>query len=96
MIREFVLFAFGVLRPVHASRYAAELGVRQVVDSAHASCMAPTGLISSDVVYEYGKSEHLLLPVEPARVNHIFSECSSALQGFGRGGIRIERDSRHA
>src|SRR5262250_1787047 len=72
--RNFVLFAFGGAAPVHASRYAAELGVRQVVIPLTASVHGATGLISSDVVYEYGKSEHLLLPVEPARVNHIFSE----------------------
>lgn len=29
--RNFVLFAFGGAAPVHASRYAAELGVRPVV-----------------------------------------------------------------
>ncbi|MBM4299527.1 MAG: hydantoinase/oxoprolinase family protein, partial [Deltaproteobacteria bacterium] len=58
--RNFVLFAFGGAAPVHASRYAAELGVRQVVIPLTASVHGATGLISSDVVYEYGKSEHVL------------------------------------
>ena len=71
--RNFVLFAFGGAAPVHASRYAAELGVRQVVIPLTASVHGATGLISSDLVYEYGKSEHVVLPVEPALVNDNFS-----------------------
>ena len=46
--RNFVLFAFGGAAPVHASRYAAELGVRQVVIPLTASVHGATGLISSD------------------------------------------------
>ena len=71
--RDFVLFAFGGAAPVHASRYAAELGVRQVVIPLTASVHGATGLISSDLVYEYGKSEHVVLPVGPALVNDNFS-----------------------
>jgi N-methylhydantoinase A len=82
---------------VHASRYAAELGVRQVVIPLTASVHGATGLISSDVVYEYGKSEHLLLPVEPVRVNHIFSELLEraykdlAAAGFAPNEIDVMR-----
>jgi len=95
--RNFVLFAFGGAAPVHASRYAAELGVRQVVIPLTASVHGATGLISSDVVYEYGKSEHLLLPVAPARVNHIFSELFEraykdlAAAGFAPNEIHVMR-----
>jgi N-methylhydantoinase A len=71
--RNFVLFAFGGAAPVHASRYAAELGIRQVVVPLTASVHGATGLISSDVVYEYGKSDHVVVPVEIARVNENFS-----------------------
>jgi N-methylhydantoinase A len=71
--RNFVLFAFGGAAPVHASRYAAELGIRQVVIPLTASVHGATGLISSDVVYEYGKSDHVVVPVEPDRVNENFS-----------------------
>jgi N-methylhydantoinase A len=70
--RNFVLFAFGGAAPVHASRYAAELGIRQVVIPLTASVHGATGLISSDVVYEYGKSDHVVVPVAPARVNENF------------------------
>jgi N-methylhydantoinase A len=71
--RNFVLFAFGGAAPVHASRYAAELGIRQVVIPLTASVHGATGLISSDVVYEYGKSDHVVVPVKAGRVNENFS-----------------------
>ena len=70
--RNFVLFAFGGAAPVHASRYASELGIRQVVIPLTASVHGATGLISSDVVYEYGKSDHVVVPVDAGRVNENF------------------------
>ena len=71
--RKFVLFAFGGAGPVHASRYAAELGIRQVVIPLTASVHGATGLISSDLVYEYGKSDHVVVPVKIDHVNDNFS-----------------------
>jgi N-methylhydantoinase A len=71
--RNFVLFAFGGAAPVHAGRYAAELGIRQVIIPLTASVHGATGLISSDVAYEYGKSDHVVVPVAPARVNENFA-----------------------
>ena len=86
--RNFVLFAFGGAAPVHASRYAAELGIRQVVVPLTASVHGATGLISSDVVYEYGKSDHVVVPVDTTRVNENFSATSrTSAQRFARGGL---------
>jgi N-methylhydantoinase A len=88
---DFTLFAFGGAAPVHAGRYAAELGVKQVVIPLTASVHGATGLVSSDVVYEYGKSDHLLIPAEPERVNAIFSSLvSRALKDLGRAGFKKE------
>ncbi|HEX2932559.1 MAG TPA: hydantoinase/oxoprolinase family protein [Candidatus Binatia bacterium] len=95
--RNFVLFAFGGAAPVHASRYAAELGIRQVVIPLTASVHGATGLISSDVVYEYGKSDHVVVPVAPARVNENFagllsralSDLSAA--GFAESEVQVAR-----
>ena len=95
--RNFVLFAFGGAAPVHASRYAAELGIRQVVVPLTASVHGATGLISSDVVYEYGKSDHVVVPVAPARVNenfagllqHALGDLSAA--GFADGEVQVGR-----
>ena len=72
--RAFVLFAFGGAGPMHAGRYAADLGVRQVVIPLTASVHGATGLISSDVVHEYGKSDHIQVPADPGRVNENFAE----------------------
>ena len=95
--RNFVLFAFGGAAPVHASRYAAELGIRQVVVPLTASVHGATGLISSDVVYEYGKSDHVVVPVAPMRVNENFagllqralSDLSAA--GFAESDVQVMR-----
>lgn len=95
--RTFVLFAFGGAGPVHSSRYAAELGIREVIVPLTASVHGATGLISSDVAYEYGKSDHLLVPADLTRLNANFSvlvgKAATDLQsaGFRDGDIRIVR-----
>jgi N-methylhydantoinase A len=71
--RNFVLFAYGGAAPVHAGRYAAQLGVKKVIVPLTASVHGATGLISSDVVYEYGKSDHLIVPAQLKRLNANFS-----------------------
>jgi len=71
--RDFILFAYGGAAPVHAARYAAELGVRQVIVPLTASVHGAMGLIGSDVVYEYGKSDHLVVPGDLDRINANFS-----------------------
>ncbi len=75
--RIFTLFAYGGAGPVHAGRYSSELGVRQVVIPPTASVHGATGLIASDVVYEYGMSDHLVMP---APVDHINNNFKSLMQ----------------
>ncbi len=95
--RKFALFAFGGAAPVHASRYAAELGIKQVIIPLTASVHGATGLISSDVVYEYGKSDHLLIPADIRRINANFSLLINKgledlrLAGFQNKDMRILR-----
>jgi len=95
--RAFPLFAFGGAGPVHASRYAAELGIRQVVIPLTASVHGATGLISSDLVYEYGKSDHVVIPVKIDHVNDNFSMLlAKALNdlraaGFSESEIQVMR-----
>jgi N-methylhydantoinase A len=95
--RSFVLFAFGGAGPVHASRYATELGIRQVVIPLTASVHGATGLISSDLVYEYGKSDHVVVPVKIDHVNDNFSMLlAKALNdlraaGFSESEIQVMR-----
>jgi len=95
--RNFVLFAFGGAAPVHASRYAAELGIRQVVIPLTASVHGATGLISSDVAYEYGKSDHVVVPVDLQRVNENFAGLLQKAYvdlraaGFTERDVRVQR-----
>ncbi len=95
--REFTLFAFGGAAPVHAAGYAAELGVKQVCIPLTASVHSATGLVSSDVVYQYGHSDRLLVPADHERVNANFSSLIEravkdlSAAGFKKEQVRIER-----
>jgi N-methylhydantoinase A len=70
--REFVLFVVGGAGPVHAGRYAAELGIRQLVIPLTSAVQGALGVITSDVVFEYGQSDRSLFPTELARINGNF------------------------
>ena len=88
MIREsFVLFAFGGAGPVHASRYTADLGIKQVVIPLTASVHGATGLISSDVLYEYGK-------IGPPDRRRSISNGSSEIFHPDRAGRVLDLESR--
>ena len=68
---------FGGAGPVHAARYAAELGIRQVVVPLTASVHSATGLVSSDIVYQYGKVGPVCWCRRTAtRVNRDFDELA--------------------
>ncbi len=95
--REFVLFAYGGAGPVHAGRYAAELGIKEIVVPETASVQGGMGLISSDVVYEYGMSDHLEFPGEVDRWNRNFAALVERGQrdleaaGFDAQDVEIQR-----
>jgi N-methylhydantoinase A len=89
--RNFALFAYGGAAPIHASRYAAQLRIKKVIVPLTASVHGAMGLISSDVVYEYGKSDHLIVPVDLARVNENFAGLvKQALRDLGHAGFKSE------
>ena len=89
--REFTLLAYGGAGAVHAGRYAAELGVKQVVIPLTASVHGATGLVCSDVVYEYGKSDRLVVPADAKRINVNFSMLASrAFEDLSSAGFRNE------
>ena len=95
--RDFTLFAYGGAAAIHAGRYARDLGIKQIVVPFTASVHGATGLISSDVVYEYGKSDRLFVPADVERVNATFalllnrarSDLSAA--GFKQEGMTMLR-----
>ena len=71
--REFVLYAYGGAGPVHAGRYAAELGIKQIMIPPTSAVQGGMGLISSDVAYEFGMSDHAQFPPDAERMNRNFS-----------------------
>jgi N-methylhydantoinase A len=71
--RQFTLFAFGGAAPVHAGRYAAELGIKEIVVPLTASVHSAAGLVSSDVIYNLGRSERLSVPANLRHVREVFS-----------------------
>ena len=91
------LFAFGGACPAHASRFAAELGMKQVLIPATASVHSAVGLVASDVAYEDGQSERVHVPVPPQRVNETFAPQMAKIQaqlrnaGFADHDITIQR-----
>jgi N-methylhydantoinase A len=95
--RDFVLFAYGGAGPVHASRLASDLGIRQLVIPLTASVQGATGLITSDVAYEYGRSDHLAVPASCEKVNANFAILVQralddlAHAGFDRDNIAVIR-----
>ena len=72
--RDFVLFVVGGAGPVHAGRYSAELGIQQVVIPLTSAVQGALGVITSDVVFEYGQSDRSLFPTDLARVNGNFAK----------------------
>ena len=89
--REFAMVAIGGSAPVHAARCAVQLGVRKVVIPLTASVHAATGLISADVTYEYGMSDHAVVPLDPVRLNAGFDMlCARAAEDLGNAGFEKE------
>ena len=86
--RAFTLFAFGGAAGVHAGRYAAEMGIKEVVIPLTASVHGAVGLVSSDVIYHFGRSERLAVPADLKRVREIFSALvSQAIAGLNAAGF---------
>ncbi len=87
--REFTMVAIGGSAPVHLARCAAQLGVRKVVIPLTASVHAATGLISADVTYEYGMSDHVVAPLDPVRLGAGFDRlCGRAANDLARAGFQ--------
>jgi N-methylhydantoinase A len=95
--REFVLFVVGGAGSIHAGRYAAELGIRQVVIPMTAAVGGALGVITSDVAFEYGRSDRAPFPADLQRVNANFGaliargEADLAAMNFGKNDIIVQR-----
>lgn len=71
--RNFVLFVTGGAGPVHCGRYAAELGIKEAIVPLTSAVHGGLGLLASDVVFEYGKSDRLVFPPDFGVVNDHFT-----------------------
>lgn len=91
------LFAFGGAGPAHASRFAAELGIKQVVIPVTASVHCAVGLVASDVMYQDGTTEKLQVPVPARRANDVFAPLIGRIRnnlhkaGFADRDMTIQR-----
>jgi len=79
--RDFVLLSYGGAGPVHVGAYARELGIKKAIVSPLSPVFSALGIVSSDIVRYYAKSEPLRMPVTADRLNSIFSGLASAARG---------------
>ncbi|MBI3092133.1 MAG: hydantoinase/oxoprolinase family protein [Candidatus Tectomicrobia bacterium] len=95
--RDFVLYAFGGMGPTHAGAYAREIGITNVLVSPYAPVFSAFGIAASDLVRFYARSEPMLAPGDPRRVNGIFRELERAAMadlrkdGIPKGEIDLQR-----
>ena len=84
---EFVIYAFGGAGPVHASGFAAELGIKQIYIFATSPVFSAFGAAAADVIRTRVMSCQYILPADPAVVNQrldaIESEMKTAMTGEG-------------
>jgi N-methylhydantoinase A len=96
--RDFVLYAFGGAGPAHCARYAAEVGVTEVVVPLGpvASAFSAFGLASSDIVLAAEVSDPVIVPFDPARAEQNFTDLEKLVRdGLDRQGVRFETIRLH-
>ena len=87
--RDFALFVTGGAAPVHCARYAAELGIKEVIIPSTSAVHGGLGLLASDVVFEYGKAARFLFPPDLSIVNDHFARLmKTAVQDLNKMGFR--------
>jgi N-methylhydantoinase A len=84
---EFVIYAFGGAGPVHASGFAAELGIKRIYIFATSPVFSAFGAAAADVIRTRVMSCQYLLPADPAVINQrlesIEKEMGTAVMGEG-------------
>jgi len=84
---EFVIYAFGGASPVHASGFAAELGITQIYIFATSPVFSAFGAAAADVIRTRVMSCQYILPADPAEINQrldaIEKAMGAALSGEG-------------
>ena len=84
---EFVIYAFGGAGPVHASGFAAELGIKKIYIFATSPVFSAFGAAAADVIRTRVMSCQYVMPADPALINHrldgIEKEMAEAMSGEG-------------
>ncbi len=94
---EFVIYAFGGAGPVHASGFAAELGIKKIYIFATSPVFSAFGAAAADVMRTRVLSCQYVLPADPAPINHrldtVEEELSAAMsgEGFKPGQVEFRR-----
>src|SRR5436190_219134 len=94
---EFVIYAFGGAGPVHASGFAAELGIKMIYIFATSLVFSAFGAAAADVIRTRVMSCQYILPADPAVINQrldaIEEEMGAALtgEGFKRNQVEFRR-----
>ena len=80
---EFVIYAFGGAGPVHASGFAAELGIKKIYIFATSPVFSAFGAAAADVIRTRVLSCQYVLPADPATINRrldtVEEELSAAM-----------------
>jgi len=91
---EFVIYAFGGAGPVHASGFAAELGIKQIYIFATSPVFSAFGAAAADVIRARVMSCQYILPADPAVINQrldgIESEMKDEMIGEGFKANQVE------
>jgi len=96
--RDFVLYAFGGAGPAHCARYAAEVGVQDVVVPLGpvASAFSAFGLAASNIVLGAEISDPTFVPFDPVRAQHHFEALEEQVRdGLQRQGIGFQAVELH-
>jgi N-methylhydantoinase A len=91
---EFVIYTFGGAGPVHASGFAAELGIKKIYIFATSPVFSAFGAAAADVIRTKVMSCQYILPADPVVVNQrldaIESEMKTAMTGEGFKPSQVE------
>jgi len=97
--RDFVVYSFGGAGGAHAVAFARELGCSTVIVPLGdmASVWSALGVMTSDVLHLYERSELLSSPFDAARLNEIYAELEAEAlaqlkqEGFAESDIELTR-----
>lgn len=82
---EFVIYAFGGAGPVHASGFAAELGVKKIYIFPSSPVFSAFGAAAADVIHTRVMTCQYILPVDPDLVNQRLDAIEAEVQEIMTG-----------